>query len=64
MSDLNIIAENPESTIVAEYKSAYKRASAYQSEADLEKTLIAQLQKQAYEYISINCEKDMIVNLR
>jgi type I restriction enzyme R subunit len=64
MSDLNIIAENPESTIVAEYKSAYKRASAYQSEADLEKTLIAQLQKQAYEYIPINCEKDMIVNLR
>ena len=64
MSDLNIIAENPESTIVAEYKSAYKRASAYQSEADLEKTLIAQLQRQAYDYLPLNSEQDLITNLR
>ena len=64
MNQFNVVAENPESTVVAEYKSPYKRATAYQSEADLEKMLIEQLQKQAYDYLPIRSERDLIVNLR
>lgn len=64
MNQFNVVAENPESTVVAEYKSPYKRATAYQSEAELEKTLIEQLQKQAYDYLPIKSERDLIVNLR
>lgn len=64
MNQFNVVAENPESTVVAEYKSPYKRATAYQSEAELEKTLIEQLQKQAYDYLPIKSERDLMVNLR
>jgi type I restriction enzyme R subunit len=64
MNQFNVVAENPESTVVAEYKSPYKRATAYQSEADLEKMLIEQLQKQAYDYLPLKSERDLIVNLR
>lgn len=64
MNQFNVVAESPESTVVAEYKSPYKRATAYQSEAELEKTLIEQLQKQAYDYLPIKSERDLIVNLR
>ena len=64
MSHFNVVVENPESTVVAEYKSPYKRVTAYQSEAELEKTLIEQLQKQAYDYLPLKSEKDLIVNLR
>ncbi|MCE5178585.1 MAG: type I restriction endonuclease subunit R [Porphyromonadaceae bacterium] len=64
MNQFNVVAENPESTVVAEYISPYKRVTAYQSEAELEKTLIEQLQKQAYDYLPIKSERDLIVNLR
>ena len=64
MSHFNIVAENPESTVVAEYNTTYKRAEAYQSEADLERTLVEQLQKQAFDYLPIRSESDLIVNLR
>jgi len=36
----------------------------YQSEAELEKAFIKQLQEQAYEYIKITNEEDLIFNLR
>ncbi|GAA7367172.1 hypothetical protein ID0617_05590 [Helicobacter pylori] len=42
-----IIAENNESTVVAEYHSHNERKSAYESEAELERAFIALLQKQA-----------------
>ncbi len=65
MSKFNLVAENPESTVVAEYSSAEtKRATAYQSEAELEKALIKQLQAQAYDYIQIKSEVELIANLR
>ena len=64
MSHFNIVAENPESTVVAEYNTTYKRAEAYQSEADLERTLVEQLQKQAFDYLAIKSESDLIINLR
>ncbi|MDR1973977.1 MAG: type I restriction endonuclease subunit R [Bacteroidales bacterium] len=64
MNKYDIVAENENSTVVAEYQSDYKRAVSYQSEADLEKAFIEQLQTQAYEYLSIKSEQDLIDNIR
>ena len=65
MTHYNTIAENPESTVVANYQpEKNERATSYQSEADLEKAFIKQLQAQAYEYIQINSEDELIDNLR
>lgn len=65
MPHFNTIAENPESTVVANYQpEKNERATSYQSEADLEKAFIKQLQAQAYEYIQINSEAELIDNLR
>ena len=60
----DLVAQNPKSTVVAEYLPSYKRAENYQSEADLERAFIKQLQTQAYEYLKITQEKDLILNLR
>lgn len=64
MKHYALVAENPESTVVAEYKPAYRKETAYQSEADLEKAFINLLQTQAYEYLPITSESDLISNLR
>src|SRR5688572_18972416 len=64
MDKYNIVAENPESTVVAEYESSLKRETAYQTEDQLEKAFIQQLQTQAYEYLTINSEAALINNLR
>ncbi len=64
MNKYSTVAENPHSTVVAEYTPAARRASDYQSEAELEQALIDQLQKQAYEYLRIGSEADLITNLR
>jgi len=60
----NLVAQNSESTVVAEYSPSKKRAESYQSEADLENAFIKQLQTQAYEYVKIASEEDLIKNLR
>jgi len=61
----NLVAQNTESTVVAEYSASYgKRAESYQSESELENAFIKQLQTQAYEYIKITNEEDLILNLR
>lgn len=62
----NMVAQNSESTVVAEYArdTNMVRDSGYQSEADLEQAFIKQLQSQAYEYLSIKTEADLISNLR
>jgi type I restriction enzyme R subunit len=64
MKMYDLVAENANSTVVAEYKTEYKRAVTYQSEADLECAFIEQLQTQAYEYPPIKSEQDLIANLR
>jgi type I restriction enzyme R subunit len=64
MNKYSMVAENPRSTVVAEYTPATRRASDYQSEAELEQALIDQLQKQAYEYLKITNEIDLTLNLR
>ena len=59
-----LISENNNSTVVSDYVSPYQRATSYQSEAELEQELIKQLQAQAYEYLPIKSEADLIQNLR
>ncbi|MBU3679935.1 MAG: type I restriction endonuclease subunit R [Candidatus Kapabacteria bacterium] len=60
------IALSNESTVVAEYEPDFKgiREVKYQSEAELEKLFIEQLQGQAYEQLKITTEADLVQNLR
>ncbi len=60
----NIVIESAKSTVVSEYTPNKKRSESYQSENDLEQAFIKQLEEQAYEYLSITSEKDLIQNLR
>lgn len=66
MNKYNMVAENTESTVVAEYKQLANqvRETSYQSESELEQAFIKQLQSQAYEYLRINKESDLVDNLR
>ncbi|MCL4213870.1 MAG: type I restriction endonuclease subunit R [Gemmatimonadales bacterium] len=58
------IALSDESTVVAEFVPEAARDAGYQSEADLERSLIAQLEQQAYERLRINSDADLVANLR
>jgi type I restriction enzyme R subunit len=60
------IALSNESTVVAEFLPEFLgvREAVYQSEAELEKAFIKQLQVQAYEYLPITSEADLVANLR
>ena len=64
MVQYNVITETNEATVVTEYKPTKTKSDAYQSEAELEKEFIKLLQEQAYEYLSIKNEKELIKNLR
>ena len=58
------IVLSEESTVVAEFVCDDARETAYQSEAELEKAFIRQLQAQAYEYLPITSEDGLVANLR
>jgi type I restriction enzyme, R subunit len=58
------IAVSSESTVVAEFIPETIGEVAYQSEADLEREFIKLLQSQAYEYLPINTETQLVDNLR
>jgi len=58
------IAVSAESTVVAEYFPETLEETAYQSEAALEREFIRLLQSQAYEYLPLTSEADLIANLR
>ena len=62
--DYNMLISTLESTVVTEYIKEDMPAYTYQSEADLEKEFIKNLQNQGYEYLSIHNEKELIVNLK
>ena len=65
MCRYDVVSENPESTVVAEYLPPdAPRSVAYQSEAELEKAFITLLQAQAYEYLPISTEAELVANLR
>ena len=61
---MKLIAENTESTVVTRFEHQPTQRIAYQSEAQLEDALIAQLQQQGYEYLPIHTEAELIANLR
>ena len=58
------IVVSAESTVVAEYVSETADEAAYQSEAALEREFIGVLQSQAYEYLPLTSEAELIANLR
>ena len=64
MNQYNIVAENPESTVVTDYQPIIRKDSAFQSEIDLEKAFIDLLGIQAYDYLPITSEHELITNLR
>lgn len=64
MNKYSVVAENQESTVLAEYIPAKIKQTEYQSEAELENSFINQLKNQAYDYLSIHNEQDLIDNLR
>ena len=60
----SLVTQSSESTVVAEYIPEGKRASSYQSEAELERAFIKQLEGQSYQYLDITSEDALIANLR
>ncbi|ENV1418991.1 type I restriction endonuclease subunit R [Campylobacter upsaliensis] len=64
MKSLKLLAQNTTSTIAVEFTPSKRQNSSYQSEAQLEKELIATLQAQGYEYAKITDEKSLESNLR
>ena len=64
MTYFNIVAQTNENTVVTEYEPVKVRAESYQSEAELEKEFIKNLQEQGYEYLPIHKEEDLVANLR
>ncbi len=58
------IAVSAESTVVAEFIREASPRPAYQSEADLEREFIELLRGQAYEYLPITSEAELVANLR
>ncbi|MCY4562487.1 MAG: type I restriction endonuclease subunit R [Flavobacteriaceae bacterium] len=60
----NLVVENPQTTVVTEFISNKKRYKDYQLERELEKELVSQLKSQAYQYLEISNESDLINNLR
>ncbi len=64
MTNIGLISENDNSTVLAEYKGLNRVATSFQSESALEKELINTLVEQGYEYLTINNEDELILNLR
>lgn len=64
MRSLKLLAQSTASTIAVEWTPSKKVDSSYQSEAQLERELIATLQAQGYGYAPISDEKSLESNLR
>ena len=62
--DYNMLISTLESTVVTEYIKEDIPVYTYQSEADLEREFIKNLQNQGYEYLIIHNEKELIANLK
>lgn len=61
----NILAELENSTVVAKYETPERTRTGYQSENELEMSLIDQLQQQGYEYKkTLTTDKQLVENLR
>ena len=58
------IAITSENTVVSEYEATSRKTKAYESEAELEQAFIELLQEQAYEYLRISNEEELVANLK
>ncbi|MFT3970317.1 MAG: type I restriction endonuclease subunit R [Micropruina sp.] len=58
------VAVSAESTVVAEFVPDQAAATAYQSEADLEREFVRLLQGQAYDHLPLRTEAQLVANLR
>ena len=58
------IAITSENTVVSEYEATSRKTKAYESEAELEQAFVDLLQEQAYEYLRIGSEEELVANLR
>ena len=64
MSNIDVVAETSQYTVVSEYTPLPRQSEAYQSEYQLEQEFINMLSEQGYDYITIRNEKALIDNLR
>ena len=64
MVKYDVVAQNIQGTVVAEYNAGDTSATRYQSEAALEQAFIKQLGAQGYEPVKIHTESELIANLR
>ncbi len=67
MSTYKTIAESKNFIVLEEYKKyseLHEQATAYQTEAELEKDFINDLQNQGYEYIRLSNREEMLANTR
>ena len=60
----SLILEGPTSTVCAQVPEVARAATSYQTEAQLEEELIAQLVDQGYERVSPTSEAELVANLR
>ena len=59
MSNIGLISENDNSTVLTEYTGLNRVATSFQSEEALEKELINTLIEQGYERLTINNEDEL-----
>ena len=60
----SVLLEGPEATVCAEAPVVTADATAYQSEAELERELIDQLCRQGYTYLDVHDQAGLVANLR
>ena len=59
MTNINMLSENDNSTVLALYQGLNRTATYYQSEDALEQELIKTLVEQGYERLTINSEDEL-----
>ena len=64
MTNLNIVSENMNSTVIAKYEGFKNSKTTYQSECELEHDFIKSLQALSYEYLKFTTEEEFILNLK
>ena len=64
MTDYNTIAESNNFIVLDKYTKAQPTGDSYQSESDLERELIQDLQNQGYEFLAVKSQTAMLANIR
>ena len=64
MQKYNLVAENPESTVVSDYRAEYRTEKSTSRRPISNGHLSKLLTEQAYDYLPIHTEAELIANLR